>query len=289
MNHRKWLLFGFFIFGWVIYGLACSSFAAYSNVTMVGSNFDYYPEFQYRVAIFRHPLEYDYFAVQFSVMPSYAYTTVGMNDQGLFANLQDVPQMVERDIKNGKFSLSIQEYLEWQLRYMKSAQESLDYLDSIRLSNIPPYYHHTMVADRYGTSFIVAPGETDHEIYRYSDNFTIQTNFYLTKQLFNQSDEVPCWRYREIYRRLHDSIDDLDVFKGFYILEGAFQGIHTQISTVFLLDDLEVYFAIQTDTQRIFRVSLKSGLLETFSGFSEYRSMILDDTGVWLSDLQEWE
>jgi hypothetical protein len=212
-----------------------------------------------------------------------------MNDQGLFANLQDVPQMVERDIKNGKLRLSIQEYLEWQLRYMKSAQESLDYLNAIRLSNIPPYYHHTMVADRHGTSFVVAPGETDNEIYRYSDTYTIQTNFYLTKHVSDSPEAVSCGRFREIHRRLIDSIDDLDVFKGFYILEGAFQGIHTQISTVFLLDDLEIYFAIQTDTQRIFRVSLKTGLLDTFSGFSEYRSLILDDEGVWLTDLQKWE
>jgi hypothetical protein len=50
---------------------------------------------------------------------------------------------------------------------------------------------------------------------------------------------------------------------------------------------MEIFFYLDRDFSRVWKVSFQNETIETYSGFSQYRSYTLDAEGIWASELQD--
>jgi hypothetical protein len=48
----------------------------------------------------------------------------------------------------------------------------------------------------------------------------------------------------------------------------------------------EVFIALETDYDKIWKVSLTEGTIETYQGFAEHRQWVLDASGILATDLK---
>ncbi|HPE68857.1 MAG TPA: hypothetical protein P5560_09160 [Thermotogota bacterium] len=283
---RSMAFVGFFLLGIVVLG--CSSFMVNTDRVWIGSNFDYPNELEYRVAFFASQMGHAYFAIQFSRLGNLYYTALGMNDQGYFANLQNVPTRVLENMVPGKENLPIQDFLLYQLSFFSEVSQTREALEEYRLVNFPGYASHTMAVDAKGDALIVEPGFEDNQFFRFEGDYWLMTNFYMADlardRLYYQYDR----RFNNMEKKIQEYKEEMDLEKAFAILSAAFQ-FETQISSVYDPQSGEVFFALHRNLDKIFKLRLQDGTLQTFQGFRTQREITLSSSGITFDELESWE
>jgi hypothetical protein len=265
---------------------ACTSFAAYSDAAHYGMNFDYDPGVPMRLFIDTQD-DMSVFHLAF-VRGRHAIRTAGMNSRGLFASDQEL-----YPVQAGKRPLDPGEMYMWQiyevaLSQCGSVDEVLELLSSKRIVQDPSVTLHVLLADTSGAAVIVETGEEGHVITPIDGDFIVMANFpncdYVGRPA-GDIEGVGADRYRAAHAHLTDGLSSLDVDSAFRLLEKA-SWEWTRSSMVFDPERTIVYVALERDFDRIRRVSLADGVIETHAGYDEPSRWTLGPRGIATTELQ---
>jgi hypothetical protein len=278
----------FFIFMCIILFYAivigCSSFAIYSNINMYGSNFDYPDHFDYRIRI----IEGNYtnvLSIEFDPGDRQYKQAVGFNNKGLFANLQSLPLAYSQNFRMDFAFIQIE--IPNLLYNYNNADNCILELKNKKLVNLKPFSNHSLIADKLANAYIVAAGENENKIIEMKDNFIVLTNFDIKEDL--EITSIKCFRYKNIYNKILENMGNFDVDKGFEILSSAFQIPGTQISAIFLPDELLVYAAFKGNIDKIVEINLNDNKLRTHKGFKDSKEIDLTKNSVKLVEILGWK
>jgi hypothetical protein len=272
--------------GWPSAPFACTSFAVYSDETLYGMNFDY-PDTEIRFTISPNG-GLKVFQMEFAQGNGWA-TTVGMNSAGLFSSCQMLFPEAPAATSRGP-----DELYPWQL-YSRALFKFDSVADVAEFVADKKIVHdsvtlHDLFADTQGDAMVVEVGEQENAITRIEHDFIVMTNF-PNKDFAGQSYEavegVGSERYKIAYENIANHMATFDVARGLDTLEKvAISGeFSTQVSMVFAPERSEVYIALKRDFDKIWKVSIEDGTIETYLGFSKARKMELGPAGVLASDL----
>jgi hypothetical protein len=286
---KKILIFIIVIIGSVLIApplFACTSFAVYGNSVFYGMNFDY----------FHVPLKFIMdthgsirafhlaFNVKFQGMNIFAKTG-GMNSNGLFGACQGLLPFIETPSPMGKDEVFIAIFYE-SFASLDKAQEVENLLAGRRLLNLPGLSNHNLYADTSGNAMIIEPGEDENHITRIENNFMVMTNFpvhELKDKKYSDAKGFGADRYKIAYEYLKDNSDNFSVDKGFELLQKAINkdpGFATSCSMIFNPDKNEIFIAVSGDFNKIWKVSLRESVIETYSGFNRSVKYPLDSNGL---------
>lgn len=264
----------------------CSSFSVYSDLTMMGMNFDYFNNPEMRLDIL-HFDDTKALSLSFEVDGN-LYQTLGINDSGIFQTFQSV-----RSKKYvGEYKLTknlgglIYELMDW-----RDLDEIDELLDKYRLISPANFSLHTHIAHKDGRAMILEVGENGNVVIDRKSDYLVMTNFFVGDfDVFQDgiAEGSGCWRYRNICDLLDDYKDNLDLNKGFEILKSAVQSI-TLASVIFIPDEMNVYICFEKDFERIWKVSLQNETVETFRGFENNKVLKIGGAGIMSSTLNNWK
>jgi hypothetical protein len=149
---------------------------------------------------------------------------------------------------------------------------------------------HDFFADVHGDAMVVEAGDGENVITRIEGDFLVMTNFpngEFAGDSYKNVRGAGADRYRIAYETIADHIATFDVDRGLETLQNAVSSgeYATQTSMVFAPERGEVYIALKQDFDRIWRVSILDGTIETYAGFDNSRKMNLNQVGVSASSL----
>lgn len=266
--------------------IGCSSFAVYSNITMFGSNFDYPDHFRYRLKMFEAN-DISYLSIDFDPGDNHFKQAVGYNNKGFFINLQAVaplsPENINQPLKY--IQITTPEILAKNSNSLDVVKEMNNY----RFVNLLPFSNHSLIADKYGNAFIMGIGKEKNILREMEKNFIVLTNFDMSNVDLYDTDNIECKRYKNIYNTIENNMDDFTVDIGFEILSSAFQIPGTQISSIFLPEELLVYVVLKGNVDKIIEINLNNNILRTYKGYNTYREIDLMKNAVYLDNMIKWD
>jgi hypothetical protein len=268
---------------------ACTSFAVYGGHTFYGMNFDY-PDVELRFTI-RPSGDRKVFQMEFAQGDGFS-VTVGMNSAGLFSSCQMLYPEAPATTSRGPNDLYPWQVYEEAVLNMESVSEVAEFIGDKTVVHWSVTLHD-LFADAYGDAMVVEVGRTENVITRIEDDFLVMTNFpngEFAGQSYTEVEGVGADRYKIAYENISDNLDTFDVDVGLETLEkAALEGeFSTQASMVFDPDERQVYLALRRDFSKIWKVSIADGTIETFSGFGRTRTMPLDASGIFASELESF-
>ena len=267
---------------------ACTSFAVYSDETLYGMNFDY-PDVEIRFTI-NAAGDLRVFQMEFEQEDGWS-PTVGMNSAGLFASCQMLFPEVE-----GTAGTSENEILTWQV-YRRALYDFATVEDVEQHLNDRRVVHwsvtlHDLIADPHGDAMVVEPGEAENVLTRMDGDFIVMANFPngdFVGQRYEDVSGVGADRYKAAYRHILDNLGEFGRTEALETLERAVQlsgGYSTLCSMVFDPARNEVLIALRRDFDRIWKVSLKDGTIETHRGSGRDWKAKLGSAGVTATKMQ---
>jgi hypothetical protein len=248
---------------------ACTSFAVYSDEIWYGMNFDYANiEMQFSINTVGNK---KVFRAQFG---SGGYIA-GMNDSGLFTNYQMLYYNNERPIfDNTTNTIGLGPLNEYSLNNLSSAAQVTEYIGTKKL--VPSFGQDLQIlfADNTGNAFIAEPFGPVNGIVPVEDEFIVMTN--LPHYDFIGIDYTSVYgvgsdRFQTAYEYIRDHKTDFIFNDGIEVLRQTAQttgDYPTQISLLFDPVKMEVYFCLNQNYSRVWKVSISNGTIETYSGFS---------------------
>jgi hypothetical protein len=268
---------------------ACTSFAIYADETLYGMNFDY-PDVELRFTI-RPSGHRKVFQMEFAQGDDFSMT-VGMNSAGLFSSCQMLYPKAPATASPGPNDLYPWQVYEEALFNMESVTEVTEFISDKRVVHWSVTLHD-LFADAYGDAMVVEAGGTENVITRIEDDFLVMTNFptgEFAGQSYTEVEGVGADRYQIAYENISENLERFDVDLGLETLEkAALEGeFSTQASMVFDPERGHVYIALRRDFDKIWKVSIADGTIQTFSGFGRTSTMPLDASGVLASELQSF-
>lgn len=268
--------------------MACTSFCVSGQETWYGMNFDY-PEIDIRFAI----SETNGQKIFRAYFGSSGYIC-GMNDKGLFTNYQ----MLYYNNDSPTFqttanSLDFSSLNNYALKNLKSVDEIMAYIGQKIIIRSWNQDLHTLFADSAGHAIIVEPYGSNNGIVPEKNNFLVMTN--LPHYDFINSDYTTVFgvgadRYNSAYQYIRDNISNFRYENAFETLKRTVQpsGYPTLVSLIFNPAKKEIFFCLNRDFSKVWKISLTYKTLETYSGFSENKTESLNSTGVWASALLKY-
>jgi hypothetical protein len=265
---------------------ACTSFAVYSSKIWYGMNFDYANvEMQFSINTIGNK---KVFKAQFG---SGGYIA-GMNDSGLFTNYQMLYYNNERPIfDNSSNTIGMGPLNEYSLNNLSSVAQVTKYIGTKKL--VPSFGQDLQIlfADNTGNAFIAEPFGPVNGIVPVKDEFIVMTN--LPHYDFIGNDYVSVYgvgseRFQTAYEYIRDHKTDFMLNDGIEVLRQTAQSTGdypTQISLLFDPVKMEVYFCLKQNYTRVWKVSIKNGTIETYSGFSNTKTRKLGSTAITASQL----
>lgn len=248
---------------------ACTSFAVYSSEIWYGMNFDYANvEMQFSINTIGNK---KVFKAQFG---SGGYIA-GMNDSGLFTNYQMLYYNNERPIfDNSTNTIGLGPLNEYSLNNFSTVAQVTEYIGTKKL--VPSFGQdlQTLFADNTGNAFIAEPFGPVNGIVPVEDSFIVMTN--LPHYDFIGNDYASVYgvgseRFQTAYEYIRDHKTNFRFNDGFEVLRQTAQSIGdypTQISLLFDPVKMEVYFCLNQNYTRVWKVSISNGTIESYSGFS---------------------
>lgn len=275
------------LFSSVVPGLACSSYAIYSNETIYGMNFDWGPT-ECRFSI-EEIADLRYFILRFN-FAGRPVAVASMTSKGFFANYQAVPY----NRYKGKYGAStVPLYQIWGGAIaQKSSVNGVEELIGDKIvTPVPGIALHSMFADLNGDALILEILEQDHNIIKNDKNFMVMTNFFNSDYVGVDYKDITgiggVDRYQIIYEEILKNMGSFDLDIAFNILKKATQ-LSTRVSMVFYPEDLAVYLALEGDFDRIWKIDIMDGTIETYQGFKEFKQVAIADHGVTATELLFW-
>lgn len=266
-----------------LHGLACTSFAVYSERTLYGMNLDYPPN-EIRFSIEEHETG-AVFIGGFWVEEHYG-RTVGMNERGLFASNQMVFPLragVEEPTENEVY---IWNAFYWGLRECATVDEVRDWIGERRLVQYPTLPLHNLYAEPGGNAMVVEAGEGGNVLTEIDGLFLVMTNFHngdFEGAALSDIHGDGADRYRTATTYIEEHLETFDIDHAFEVLRQTAQSagdFKTRYSLVLDPEAREIYVALERDYDHIWKISLDARTIETFSGFDEDVILALDEAGV---------
>ena len=157
---------------------------------------------------------------------------------------------------------------------------------------VPGIALHSMFADLKGDALILEVLEQDHNIIKNDQNFMVMTNFFNSDFVGRDYKDITgiggVDRYQIIYEEILRNMGSFDLDIAFNILRKATQS-STKVSMVFYPEELLVYLALERDFDRIWKIDIMEGTIETYRGFKEFKQVPIDDQGVTIAELLVWK
>lgn len=264
---------------------ACTSFAVYSEQPLYAMNFDYSPtEIRFYVVEDREK-DLSVFAMTFKYGTLYASTVV-MNDKGQFGCSQS-----QYPAETGKSKRSRDEIFSYEILGLHIAEanleEVLSQLEKKRFVHWENVTAHILLADIGGNAAIIEAGADENEIVPIADDFIVMTNFKNSDfrgQPYKQVAGAGSDRYIKAYKHIVANKDNFSIDAALEGLEKTAQRI-TLCSMVFVPKENNVYFALNRDFSKLWKLSIADKTIETFRGFEEKAKFPIPEEGVLAADL----
>ena len=268
--------------------ILCTSFAVFGSDTLYGMNFDF-PDVEMKFSIISNNNRI-IFHMSFNYGENFYVPVVGMNNEGLFANLQMLfPQHeeIKQPETNKIITLSL---FSDALNNFENVDGVLDYIKDKRVVHGQMTLHN-MFADPNGNAAIIEVGNEENLINKIEGKFIVMTNFSIsafTGKSYKDVEGSGAGRYKIAYENINLGINNFNVLKAFEILEKVklnTKEFSTQCSMVFDPKESIVYFALKGDFTKVWKLDLATCILNTHIGFDIFKKAMLDDDGILASEL----
>ncbi len=280
------------VLSWNHSAISCSSFAVYADKPFYGMNFDYdmFP-MKFRIVdagglksfhlAFERPVGKD---------KKIWADTAGMNSLGMFAAIQEeLPYQVNPPLPG---SNDMYVYQLYGSIFSSGNVEAIENICSVkRLVQHKAVSVHCLFADASGKALVAEAGKDANSLTKMDGQFMVMTNFAnrsLKGKSFNEAKGTGDKRYIAGYSYLNKNSDAFTMEKGMSVHE-LMKNLNPKCPTVcsMIFDPTEktVYFALYTNFQKIFKVSLEKGTISTFRGFSKPGSFKPGQDGILVTEL----
>lgn len=265
---------------------ACTSFAVYTDEIWYGMNFDY-SNVDIKFSIIKIN-DRKLFLAQFG---SGGYIA-GMNENGLFTNYQMLYYNGETPVfESGSNTLSLGNLNDYSINNLSTAAEIINYIGTKKI--IPSYGLdlHSLFADSTSNAIVVEPFGSYNGITPLKDDFLVMANFPNYDFIDSPYGSVygaGSGRYKTAYAYINDHKNDFSYTDGMETLSRTVQtsgDYPTQVSLLFNPLTMEIFFCMNHDFSKVWKVSLLNETIETYSGFAGNGSRKLDAAGIWSYDL----
>ncbi len=210
---------------------------------------------------------------------------IGMNTEGLFANMQLLHPWDLSGWRVGPNTNFFWEIYEVSLKLFASVHDVRVFLNERRLIQGHGVSLHSMFADKDGDAMVVEAGHEGNKIVNKKDKFLVMTNF-LNSDFVNvavqEVEGIGSERYKAAYNYLLQNSDSFCVDSGMELLKKVVSTIHfpTRCSFVFDPEQALVYLSLEGDFDKIWRVSIKKSIIETWKGFQTHKLLNIGKDGI---------
>jgi len=265
----------------------CSSFVIYSDTVMMGMNFDYAMNPDVRFSLQRIG-ELRTLNVSFSSGLFY-HDFLVMNTAGVFAALQAVPPIVYRG-DHTLPTLGMDSLLSMVSRW-NDTERVPEIAEQYRIVSPPGFNLHILAADLHENAYIIDAGERGNELMEIEGNSLVMTNFYMRylKSDLDLESLPGGWRYRAINNKLASDDTVLDIHGGLEILRSAWQPGGTVVSVLFFPQENVAFIVFPENPQKIYRLSLVTGVMASFEGFDLEHETVVGIRGINNRTLLAWD
>jgi len=264
---------------------ACTSFAVYSEQPLYAMNFDYSPtEIRFCVVEDREK-DLSVFSMTFKYGYRYASTVV-MNNKGQFGCSQ-----MQYPAETGKSARSEDEIFSHEILGLQMKESYLEevllQLEKKRFVHWENVTAHVLLADVSGNAAIIEAGADENEIVAITDDFIVMTNFKNSDfrgQSYDRVAGTGSDRYIKAYDHIVANKDNFSIDAALEGLEKTAQR-STLCSMVFAPKENNIYFALNQDFSKLWKLSIDDKTIETFRGFGESAKFPIPEEGVLAADL----
>jgi len=274
-------------------GIACTSYSVSSgeNKVLYGMNFDYNPNSRLGFLI-KPGIQKRVFHMAFDWDKGNKVVTLGVNTEGLFANMQLLYPSDLSGWRQGPNTNFFWEIYEESLKSFGRVQEVRVLLNERRLIQGNGVTLHSMFADKHGDALVVEAGHEGNNIVNKMDKFLVMTNFPISDFVnvaVQEVEGVGSERYKAAYNYLLQNSDSFCVDSGMKLLKNVVNTtpyFPTRCSFVFDPEQALVYFSLEGDFNKIWRVSIKKSIIETWKGFQTHKLLKIGKDGILAEQLR---
>ncbi len=288
-----------FVFGCTPSVFACTSFALYGNEIFYGMNFDYtfiplkfWIESNSGMKIFHLAFLYEPYTKD-PTSGDYFANTCGMNDKGLFCACQESEPYLEGVKEPNDDQIHIDDQYE-TISIYSDVDNVQKFISKKQAVQNPGLSLHNMFADTKGNAIVSETDNTENIIVGMNSDIMVMANFANHILAGKHPDEavgVGAERYKIAHEYLLKNKNDFNVDKGFDLLAMAYcqdPGCSTLCSMIFHPRSNSIYIALNLNFERVWKVSLGGGVLETHRGYEKYGQIHLGSDGILSSELESF-
>lgn len=267
----------------------CTSFATYFGRPLYGMNFD----FQEREIQFRIETHQDISALltSFAEEDEYLYIA-GMNENGVFFNFQIEESAADMQDLKSKNNIEIGTLFEKAMSSSKDLGSIYEIIQNNTVRVEGPLNLHSLLADKQGNAFILETDSYKNYICKSPEKFIVMTNF-PNRELASKPVHQVCGagtdRYKLAFSYIQDNKEFFEMEHAFKVLKMTAQSkehCKTICSMVFVPDTNEMYFSLNNDDSKMWKISIKNMILESYRGSKGTVKLRLDnEKGVLSSEL----
>lgn len=268
---------------------ACTSFAVYSNQTIYGMNFDYTADVRLIFSIST--------GIQgktFQFRPYGFGDMAGMNLKGMFSTCHGLIPEGKPPAVRSKNHISTWMFHQMVLSRFERVAQAGQFLETRQVVQSIGTSMHNLVADKVGRAMVVEPGENGNRISKIGNRYIVMSGFpyhELKGKRYDAAEGDGADRFKIAHQYIRSNIEGFNIEKGMEVLKLAknkSDTYATRCSMVFDPERGEIYISLETNFDKIWKVSLQSQIIETYRGFASSRRQSIPATGLLSSELMDW-
>jgi hypothetical protein len=254
-------------------------------------NFDYNPNSRLGFLV-KPGIQKKIFHMAFDWDKGNKVVTVGMNTEGLFANMQLLYPSDLSGWKRGPNTSFFWDIYEEALKSFGRVQDVRVLLNERRVIQGAGVTLHSMFADKQGDALVIEAGHDGNRIVNKKDKFIIMTNFPISDFLdvaVQEVEGVGAERYKATYNYLLQNSVSFSVDSGMKLLKNVVNRIPffpTRCSFVFDPEKAFVYLSLDGNFDKIWRVSIEKSTIETWKGFQTHKLLKIGKDGIMAEQLR---
>lgn len=270
---------------------ACTSFAVYSSKGIYyGLNLDWYNR-ELKFSIIENN-GYKYFQLDFLEGGQWL-TSVGFNEHGYLTTSQVADPAIDAQLNSYDNPIDPGMFYRYTIANFNSTEDMIQFLESsnTRITQVDYISIHCLCAGMDTSAAIVETGEDSNKITRMENNFIVMTNFNNYKywgEPYTKVSGLGADRYKTAYKYIDENIEKFGFESAFEVLnktQDASGTSRTRCSMVFAPEEKAVYIVIQRNFAQVYKLSLVTNTIETYSGFTNYFSEKVDENGITSTQL----
>jgi hypothetical protein len=221
-----------------------------------------------------------------------------MNSLGMFSNYQflvpnkdeQIPKSKSNRISDGNLFSQSQMYVETVDELLRRMGDRTVYYSN----SFDPFKLHNMYADKEGGAIVLEASENGNAISSLEDKFIVMTNFPVYEFKGKHYSEVygeGSDRYKIIHNEIIKNKDNFGIEQAFDVLKktcDSSEYFPTVCSMVFDPIGLYVYLVLFGNFKKMWRISIKENIIETYTGFKEPHRFKIGTKGILASELEKY-